>query len=475
MPRSCQPTAAKTRGEGELGLPFRARLIKLSAHHQNNLLRLLETTDPSQIESEYDVIIDGTGPAGFAAAIASARGGAKTLLFSSAETIGGFSLNTFVHSLCGLYVVSQDMIPRPANGGLALEIAERLLTSDAARGPRRVGPFDMLFQSPVQYAALCLDICQREKNLTLALNTALASVEATESRIESVGFEGRTEPVRARAFVDSTREAELAFLAGADFEGTESCSRRRQAFIFSIRNQDADALDEDGRRIFSERLVEGIRQGVLSPQIGLAVIRLVQMDENPDACVGLDAEGDHFSALNPDSLIRFQILSGNLALELGGFLRSGTPGFEKCEVAVVPAQACERESRRVTGRYRLTEEDLRSCPHFEDAVCLSGWPQLADPSLLGSVTLDPSRSKTCSVPLRSLISKDIGNLLLAGRCISSAYVAQGALRVIGTAWAIGQAAGLAAAATARSESQTIPVGTENGIAAGIRAALQSGL
>ena len=191
-------------------------MIKLQTLHQNNLLRPLQTTDPSQIESEYDVIIDGTGPAGVAAAIAAAREGAKTLLFSSAETIGGFSRNTFVHSLCGLYVVSQDMIPRPANGGLALEFAECLLSSDAARGPQRVGPFDMLFQSPIQYAAQCLDFCKREKNLTLALRTPLASVNTTETLIESVGFEGREEPVRARAFLDSTREAEMAFLAGAD-------------------------------------------------------------------------------------------------------------------------------------------------------------------------------------------------------------------------------------------------------------------
>jgi hypothetical protein len=435
----------------------------------------LEINDPSQIESEYDVIIDGTGPAGFSAAIASARAGAKTLLFSGADTIGGFSANTFVHSLCGLYVASQDMIPRPANGGLALELAERLVTSGTACAPKRVGPFDIMFQSPIQYAAQCRDICEREKNLTVALQTPLASANATESLIESIELVGRDEPVKARAFVDTTREAELAFLAGADFEGTESCTNRRRAFIFSIRGQEVDATDEEGRQLFSERLVKAIGEGLLTPQIGLAVMRFVQMDENPDACVGLDAEGDHFSALHPDSLIRFQILSGNLAIELGSFLRSGLPGFEKCEVAVVPAQACERESRRVTGRHRLTEEDLRTCPDFEDAVCRAGWPQLADPSLLGSAVFDTKKSRACAVPLRSLISKEIGNLLMAGRCISSAYVAQGALRVIGTSLAIGQAAGLAAAATAHSEAQTIPVGGEAALAAKIRAELERGL
>ena len=450
-------------------------MINLRGLHQNNLLCLLETNDPSPIESGYDVIVDGTGPAGVAAAISSARAGAKTLLFSSAATLGGFSANTFVHSLCGLYVVSQDIIPRPANGGLALEFVEHLINSSSGGSPLRVGPFDLIFQSPLQYARQCQELCGRETNLTVALNTRLASVEASETRIESVCFEGSEEPVRARAFVDSTREAELAFLAGADFEGTESCSRRRQAFIFSIRGQEADATDEEGRRRFSDLIVEGIRCGILTPQIGLAVMRLVQLDENPEACVGLDAEGDHFSALNPDSLIRFQILSGNLAMELGNYLRANMPGFEKCEVAVVPAQACERESRRVTGRHRLSDEDLQSCPDFDDAVCRSGWPLLADPSLLGSAVFDPKRARTCPVPLRSLISKDIGNLLMAGRSISSAYVAQGALRVIGTSLAIGQAAGLAAATTALSEEMTIPAGSEVAVAARIRAAFESGL
>jgi hypothetical protein len=435
----------------------------------------LETNAPSPIESEYDVIVDGTGPAGVAAAIASSRAGAKTLLFSQAATLGGFSQNTFVHSLCGLYVVSQDIIPRPANGGLALEFVEHLVNSGAAGGPQRVGPFDMIFQSPIQFARQCLEMCRREKNLTIALNTRLDSVEGSETRIESLGFEGRGESVRARAFVDTTREAELAFLAGADFEGTESCSRRRQAFIFSISNQEADAADEEGRRRLSALIVDGINSGILTPQIGLAVMRLVQLDENPDACVGLDAEGDHFSALNPDSLIRFQILSGNLAMELGNYLRSNMPGFQKCEVAVVPAQACERESRRVIGRYRLTEEDLQSGADFEDAVCRSGWPLLADPSLLGSAVFDPKRARACAVPLRSLISKDIGNLLMAGRCISSAYVAQGALRVIGTCLAIGQAAGIAAAATAQSEKNSIPPTNETAVSATIRAALETGL
>jgi hypothetical protein len=91
------------------------------------------------------------------------------------------------------------------------------------------------------------------------------------------------------------------------------------------------------------------------------------------------------------------------------------------------------------------------------------------------MTSDPSRWRTTSIPLRALISKKIGNLLMAGRCISSAYVAQGALRVIGTSFATGQAAGLAAVETARTEGRSISENQESEVAAKIRSVLETGL
>ena len=214
---------------------------------------------------------------------------------------------------------------------------------------------------------------------------------------------------------------------------------------------------------------------MLTPQIGLSVMKIVQIDQDWDACIRLDAEGDHFSALNPDSLIRFQILSGNLAMELGHFLRGNVPGFEKCKVSVVPAQSFAQESRRVMGRHRLSEEDMQSAREFDDAVCRLAWPLMADPMLMGTAAGNPKLPPAARVPLRSLLSRNIQNLLMAGRCISSSYTVQGSLRVAGTAVALGQAAGLAAAAVARSSTSTISEGEEPVVASTIRAALDKGL
>jgi hypothetical protein len=86
----------------------------------------------------------------------------------------------------------------------------------------------------------------------------------------------------------------------------------------------------------------------------------------------------------------------------------------------------------------------------------------------GNVAPDFS-GRPADIPLRSLIAKDFSNLLMAGRCISTEYGAQGALRVVGTCFATGQAAGLAASAMARSDNKSIPSGGEDSVASGIYA------
>ena len=435
----------------------------------------METSDASQLDQDYDVIVAGGNIAAIAAAVCSAREGMKTLLHTKLPTIGGFGGSTMVHSLCGLYSRSADVIPRPANGGFALEFAELLLKVGCASGPLRVGPFDVLLNEPQPFTRFCHDFCGREKNLTVATEIRLEMVEGNDSHFEQVFFEGRSEPVRAKVFVDTTRETEVAFLGGADYETSVDRPVRRRTFVFCVSGQDVNATNEENLRIFSERIVEGVRMRQLTPQIGMVAIKIARIDSEWNSCIRLDDEGDHFSTLNQDSLIRFQILGGNLAAELSQFLRSNVPGFEKCEVAVHPSYPCTPESRRIVGRHRLSAEDLQKGTVFEDAVCRLGWPMMADPMVMGETVPGPDTSNPAHVPLRSLLSKNIHNFVVAGRSISSAYTVQGSLRVAGASLALGQAAGMAAAEMVRSPGHAISEGSESGVAATIRAAMGKNL
>ena len=435
----------------------------------------METTDPNQLDEEYDVIVAGGGAASLAAAVSSARDGMKTLLLAKLPSIGGLGGSTLVHSLCGFHRPSPDLIPRPANGGFAMEFAERLAKAGCAAGPLRVGPYDVFLNEPMPYTRFCHDFCRREKNLDVALETRVDSIEGSDSRFERILLEGRTGPLRAKAFVDTTREAELAFLGGADYETSMDRPVRRRTFVFCVSGQDLNATGPENMEVFSERIVRAILFGTLTPQIALAAIKIARVDREWNACIRLNEEGDHFSALNRDSLIRFQILGTNLAKELAGFLRSNVPGFEKCLVEVQPATPCAPESRRLVGRHRLAIEDLRSASLFEDEVCRLGWPVMADP-MAGFMPAPAGKSmEPPGMPLRALLSNNIGNLVAAGRCASSSYTVQGALRTAGAALSIGQAAGLAAAEIARSPDGTIPGGMENETALKIRAAVEKGL
>lgn len=111
-----------------------------------------------------------------------------------------------------------------------------------------------------------------------------------------------------------------------------------------------------------------------------------------------------------------------------------------------------REGRRIHGLYTVTQDDLVRGIRHEDTVCRVTFG--VDVHCTNPVTgkgQEPSPIKMIpyDIPIRALVARDIDNLLLAGRCISGDFIAHSSYRVTGTAAAIGQAAGVAAALGAR--------------------------
>ena len=437
----------------------------MTAFHQNNLTPDLDTQSPLFDRTHFDVIVAGAGTAGVASAITAARAGHSTLLVARRPVLGGNSGDLLIHSMSGFYRTSPDVIPLPANGGFAMEFARRLMECGGGCGPVRAGRQDILLRRPAEFSDLCANLCRREKNLSVVLDSDIDHVTAEGERIESIEIAGHEGSLGASIFIDATRDAELAFLAGAEMAADVPPRCGRTAFIFEIGDVSIGFADHRARLALSERIVDGIHTGLLNPQLAFAVMHLAASSDTPPLPINFDSEGDHYSALNPESLIRIQILGGNLALELEAYLRQSLEGFGKCRVRVVPALPPPRVSRRVAGRYCLTVNDILEGSRFADAVCCSPWP-VGDAGRNANSGL-PGRA--ADIPLRSLMARDFTNLLLAGRCISTEYGVQGALRVVGTCFATGHAAGLAASVMARSENKTIPRGGEDAVAPAIHA------
>jgi FAD dependent oxidoreductase len=139
-----------------------------------------------------------------------------------------------------------------------------------------------------------------------------------------------------------------------------------------------------------------------------------------------------------------------------GILRESLPEFRNAFLLAAACQIGVRETRRILGDYQITAQDVLTPPDWEDGIALGSWPIDIHPAD-GRVGVHPHKEDPPApypIPFRCLTVRGIENLLTAGRCISATHQAHGSTRVSGTAMALGQAAGTAAA-LASAERQSV--------------------
>ena len=103
-----------------------------------------------------------------------------------------------------------------------------------------------------------------------------------------------------------------------------------------------------------------------------------------------------------------------------------------------------RESWRIRGKYYMDAEDYFKARHFPDAVCRTAYPiDIHDVKL--DVGKKLQKGQYYEVPYRALVTNEISNLLVAGRCASGSFAAQASFRIQPTCMSMGEAAGIAAA------------------------------
>ncbi len=401
-------------------------------------------------ENRCDVVIAGGGSAGIAAAVAAARAGARTVLLERHGALGGMATASLVHSICGLYLLREEPDAVLAHRGFPAEFAARLMAHETARGgacgPARMGRVDVLLQQPAAFAREADLVTAAEPNLEVRFHTELIGVEADGSTVSSVELicRGRRERLLAGAFVDTTGDATLAWMAGAQCEQAEVL--QRPAYIFSMGGADTTALGGDGRLRVAQRLVAAVREGGLPPGVLGAQLRPTGRPGEVFVTLDLDdSAGEPFDPTSPRALAAMERYGRELADTLSRFLAANVSGFGGAFIAALPARVGIRESRRVVGEARLEAEDILRGATFPDAVALSTWPIEMRERATGPRLRFPEGNRPCEVPLGALRARGFANLFTAGRCLSSSHEAQAALRVIGTCLATGESAGLAAA------------------------------
>jgi hypothetical protein len=177
---------------------------------------------------------------------------------------------------------------------------------------------------------------------------------------------------------------------------------------------------------------------------------LVRPGEQPDeAYISLNLpkwSERRYAPLDEAFMQEYSRYAHGLAEALIDFLRTSLPEWSKLQLLAWPHSIGVRESRHLLGCYVMQETDILEAVKFSDAVARSSWPIELWRGHKGADFKYPNG--VADIPLRALISQSHANLGMAGRCVSGSHEALGALRVLGTAMATGEAIGLTAALAA---------------------------
>lgn len=388
-----------------------------------------------------DLVIAGGGVAGVNAAVAAAREGLKTVLVQNRPVLGGPS-----SSECG-----------DGNGNFVNGASEYV-----NRNARECGIMEELKNENVylynngwrnHWSLLLRDFVEREPNAKLILNAEIFEVKTEKNRITEVIARGIGSELfyhlKAPFFIDASGDGVLGFNSDAEFRmGREG----KDEFGERLAPEKADAKTM-GNSIAFRAVDVGHPVPFKAPSWAYKINSdddlPYRLHTNPKSGYWWLEHGGEMDTIADTEEI-YDTLKKVLFGMWDHVKNGGDHGAENYAISWVAPVCGKRESRRIIGDVILTEHDVLNHTDFEDSVAYGGWPiDIHPPEGVFSKGHPGSTPPfffpgTYTIPFRSLYSKNIENLLTAGRDISVSHVALGSMRVMATCGLCGQAAGTAA-------------------------------
>lgn len=397
----------------------------------------------------FDVVVIGGGAAGLSAAIGAAKAGAKTLLVERYGFLGGAATNSHVLTYCGFFNAGEPLVRSVGGVGWALLLELQKLGFDTA--PIRSKSGNWIIPIDMEAVKFAFDRLVLTASVTLRLHTQLVSVQRTGDRIQSltvVDHSGQYD-IEADAFVDASGEATLSTYAGVDLslKGGPGSKLQPASLPMSIGGVPPDV------KFDREILTELVKRHNANSSIriertdGGPLMRLPISQTVWWMVIDIDTDG-----VSGADLTRAETQAREQAWTFLEVLR-GHPGFENAYLAATGPQIGIRESRRPRSLSDVTGSDARDGLRREDGIARASWPM--------EVHEAPGRARFVpiggegffDIPLGALEAQRVTNLLLAGRVVGCDPDAYGSIRVMGTAFATGQAAGVCAAVWSSSATR----------------------
>jgi hypothetical protein len=420
---------------------------------------LHEPARETPVLGDYDVVVLGGGPAGIMAATAAAALGCQTLLVEHYGFLGGMGTAAGVTNFCGLHANVFGEVQQVVHG-LTDELLERMRQLDGLNTPHSLFGGKIAAQAYDNAAfKVAADQLTTSRGVQLLFHSRAVGVSLTSTReLQALLLETKSGrcAVRAQRFIDCSGDGDMFAHAGVGFEkGETGADMMYPSSMFRVQGVDP-AKAGDAWNHFGEWMAQAEAKGRRFPRKS----PIIRPQKNPSEW---RANVTQLSRANGEPIDGTDVLQLSAA-ELQGraqivdflsFLREYAPGFEKAYLLEIAPQVGIRETRRMVGAYQLSETDVLDCVSFEDSIGVNGW--MIEEHVAGNVSFRWQDIPNCrgynQLPYRMLLPLEIDNLLVAGRCASMTHGGQSAARVSGACFAMGQAAGTAAALSLKHQQR----------------------
>ncbi|OAS87830.1 MULTISPECIES: FAD-dependent oxidoreductase [Metabacillus] len=421
---------------------------------------------------EFDVIILGGGISGAVAGIGSSRLGAKTLIVESHGFLGGMLTAAGVGPMMTFHAGKKQAIQ-----GITDEIIQRLKKigksvghiKDLTNYTYSITPFD---SEAMKHE---LEMMLVESGAEILYHTVLAEVIKEGSKITKIKVCNKAglSEISGKIFIDASGDGDLAAWSGVKFtKGRETDGASQPMTLkMKVRNVDINRVKQyikenpenftrvpenldDLNKVERLSVVGYLKEFKEAKERGDITIKredvLFFETNNPGEVIFNTTRLLGFDSTDPWSLSNAEIEGRKQCRELEYFMKNYMIGFENAVVVSTGPSIGVRSSRQIEGLYTLKAEDLLEQRKFYDVIAHSGYPiDIHSPDGEGTSHRKLEWGGIYGIPYRSLVSKEIDNLIVVGRCLSATFEAQAGVRTTPTAGAIGQAGGVAAAIAAR--------------------------
>ena len=401
-------------------------------------------TDNRELKTDRlaaDLAVIGGGLAGCCAAITAARAGCRVILVQDRPVLGGNASSEVRLWILGATSHMGNNNRWAREGG----VIDELLVENMYRNPEG---------NPLILDTIILEMVTNEPNITLLLNSAVHHVEKSDPQtIASVrAFNPQNSTlyhIAAPLFVDASGDGIVGFLSGAAFRIGAEC-RAEFGELFAPETASSELL---GHTIYFYSKDTGRPVKFTPPAFALrditSIPRWRDIQFNDSGCRLWWLEwGGKLDTIHDAEKIKWELWK--VAYGVWDYIKNSGqfPDAETLTLEWVGTIPGKRESRRFEGDYIITQHDVVEQRLHPDAVSFGGWAiDLHPPD--GVYSPQPGCQQWHSrgvyqVPYRSLFSRNISNLFLAGRAISASHIAFGSTRVMATCAHGAQAVGMAA-------------------------------